>query len=327
MALPSGEIDRGAQVEPGTLAVHLDCDLGIDDALALGQLLSQPHVDLVGVSTVSGNTSAEQAARNTLGLLDLAGRGEIPVAVGEQNPAGDRFTARAAEVHGRNGIGDVDLPPPHAVPSPLSGAELILESASRHDGELRLVAIGPLTNLARALELDPELPGRIARLTIMGGAVWCPGNITEAAEANIFYDPEAADAVFAANWPITLVPLDVTRHHTFGEEDRAALEAVGRPLHGFLARMMDHYLSFYSTVLGSRRARLHDPLTTLIATGGITAVSVRRTPIRVDTGTGPERGRTIPGASGRAEVEVLLATDVAAAPVLLRQLASWDHRS
>lgn len=308
---------------PEMLPVHLDCDLGIDDALALAQLLSQPHVHLVGVSTVTGNTSAGQAARNTLSLLSLAGRSEVPVAAGEDDTAARQYAAKAADVHGRDGVGDVELPSSRVAPSRLSGAELILESASRHEGRLQLVAIGPLTNLAQALELDPGLPGRIERLTIMGGAVWSEGNITETAEANVFYDPEAADAVFAASWPITLVPLDVTQHHTFGDEDRAALDAVGHPLHGLLAQMLDYYLTFYSTVLGTRRARLHDPLTSLLATGGVGVATVRKAPIRVDMSAGPERGRTIPDAPGRAEIDVVLATDREAAPVLLRQLTQW----
>lgn len=209
---------------PEMLPVHLDCDLGIDDALALAQLLSQSHVHLTGVSTVTGNTSAGQAASHTLSLLALAGRDDVPVAAGEDDTAARQYAAKAADVHGRNGVGDVAMPPSHVAPSRLSGAELILESTSLHEGRLQLVTTGPLTNLARALELDPELPGRIERVTIMGGAVWTEGNITEAAEANVFYDPEAADAVFAASWPITLVPLDVTQHHTFGDEDRAALD-------------------------------------------------------------------------------------------------------
>lgn len=303
--------------------VHLDCDTGIDDALALAHLLSRPSVDLVAISTVSGNTTASQAARNTLDLFALAARDDIPVAVGAPGAIVGGYRGGAPHVHGNNGIGEVSLPPAARNVEPISGPEQIIRSARHHAGDLHLVAVGPLTNLAEALHLEPELPKLIKRLTIMGGAVWVPGNITEYAEANIANDPEAALAVFGTEWPITLVPLDVTLQHSIGLDEQHELAGRGTAFHTALAEMLDVYLDFYEQFFGERRCALHDPLASMIAVGDAIPATVRRTALGVDPSGFASRGRTSPTEHGR-QIDVVTAVSTDVAPLLMQQILALD---
>ncbi len=308
---------------PTSRYLHLDCDTGIDDAIALAHLLSRPSVSLVSISTVSGNTTARQAAANTIDLLALAGRDDIPVAVGAHDPLAGVYRGGAAHVHGRDGIGDIRLPRTGGKEAELTGPRQIVCSAAEHPGQLELLAIGPLTNLGRALELEPALPSLIKHVTIMGGAVWVPGNIHPRAEANLANDPEAAQAVFAADWPITLVPLDVTLRHSIGIEEQRALAERGTAFHTALADMLDTYLDHYQRFYGERRAALHDPLASMIAVGDSRPTGLRRTPLTVDPSPLDSRGWTRPGGNGAA-VDVVSAVAAPAAPVLLNQILALD---
>jgi purine nucleosidase len=305
------------------LPVHFDCDTGIDDALALAHLLSRPHVELISISTVSGNTTSKQAGRNTLDLLALAGREDVPVAVGAGGPLVGDYRGGTPHVHGVNGIGDIELPRASANEVSTAGPAQIVAAARNHPGELELVAVGPLSNLAHALAADPELPSLVKHVTIMGGAVWVPGNITEYAEANIANDPEAAQAVFGAPWPITLVPLDVTLQHSVGLDEQRALAERGTAFHSALADMLDTYLDFYEKFYGERRAALHDPLATMIAVGDSRPSTVRHTQLDVDPSGVESRGRTQPGTSG-PEIGVVTAVAAPAAPELLAQILALD---
>ncbi|WP_025159181.1 nucleoside hydrolase [Leifsonia aquatica] len=249
--------------------VFLDCDTGIDDSLAIAYRLADPSVNLVGISTVSGNITATQGARNTLDLLELAGRSDIPVAVGEPGPLVGGYTGAVPHIHGENGIGDVTLPRSGAVPSLLSGPELLLTMAQKYHGELRVIAIGPLTNLAIAITSAPELPQLVHSLTVMGGAFLVPGNVTESAEANIWNDPRAAALVAQAAWPLTFVPLDVTMENALTEADRQELLGSPDGLIRALGEILDVYFRFYETRYGDRRCALHDPLAAMIAVEAI----------------------------------------------------------
>jgi purine nucleosidase len=303
--------------------VHFDCDTGIDDALALAHLLSRPTVDLVSISTVSGNTTSAQAAANTLDLLALARRDDIPVAVGASGSLVGDYRGGAPHVHGGNGIGGIDLPRAAASAATISGPSQIVRTAREHPGELELIAVGPLTNLAHALDLDADLPTLVKQVTIMGGAVWVPGNITEHAEANIANDPEAAEAVFASGWPITLVPLDVTLQHSIGFDEQRALAERGTAFHTALADMLDTYLDFYQRFYGERRAALHDPLASMIAVGDSVPSTVRPTPLAVDPSAMESRGQTQPAATGE-QISVVTAVSTPAAPDLLRHILAFD---
>ncbi|MGX6606821.1 nucleoside hydrolase [Micromonosporaceae bacterium Da 78-11] len=289
---------------------YLDCDTGIDDALAVALLLAHDDVELVGIGTVDGNTSAPQAAANTLGLLALAGRDDIPVAIGTGVPRGG-----AKAVHGGNGVGGVTLPA-GGDPDPRSADQLLVDLARAHPGELHVLATGPCTNLAAALTAEPGLPGLVASVTVMGGAVRTPGNVTDRAEANIAGDPAAAAAVFAASWPVTLVPLDVTMSHRAGERDRAALQAAGTPLLTALADMLPVYFDFYEPRLGERRIPLHDPLAAAVAVGDIVPADAPELGLRVDV----DRGVIIEDPGATTRVRVVLALDAPAEPVILARI-------
>lgn len=279
--------------------LYLDCDTGIDDALALAYLLAAPEAKLLGIGTVSGNVAAATGALNTLDLLRLAGRPEIPVAVGSHDFQARAFDGGAPHVHGSNGIGEVELPRAAAAPLAESAAEMLVRLARENAGELRVVAIGPLTNIAEALRLEPQLPELVSEITIMGGAAMVPGNISPLAEANIGNDPEAAREVLDAPWNIKLVPLDVTMSNVLEEEHRLELLASDKPLARALGEMLGYYYRFYEGIFGRACSAMHDPLAAAVA---LDAVALRTAPVvhvEVDAGDGPGRGQTVCDLRGR----------------------------
>lgn len=279
------------------LPVFLDCDTGIDDSLALAYLLRSPLVDLVGISTVSGNTDARQAAVNSLGLLALDGRTDVPVAIGAHHFLEEEYAGGSPHVHGDDGIGGVALPA-GAAPVDEDPADLLLRLAREHEGELRLVAIGPLTNIALALRRHPEIASLVHSVTVMGGAALVPGNVSAVAEANIWHDPAAAAEVVAADWDLTLVPLDVTMRHLMTEEHRAVLLESGDPLAVAIGEALDFYFDFYVGHFGERTAAMHDPMAAAIAVDAIALASAPRVPVEVDATRGPGRGQTLPDLRG-----------------------------
>ncbi|HUY55468.1 MAG TPA: nucleoside hydrolase [Candidatus Nanopelagicaceae bacterium] len=187
----------------------VDCDAGVDDALALLYLAGDPTVELVAVGTVDGNVPVGVGAQNCLRALDAAGCDAVPVAVGCDRPLLE--PSHYADFHGRDGLGESDLPPSTRPLSPESAVDQLIRLARSRPGELTLLAIGPLTNLAVALMLEPELPVLLREIVVMGGAVACPGNHSPWAEFNVAHDPEAAEMVLRAAWnELTLVGLDAT---------------------------------------------------------------------------------------------------------------------
>lgn len=316
--------------------VYLDCDTGIDDAMALAFLLASTGVDLVGVGTVSGNVSALQAARNTLDLLHLAGRGDVPVAIGAHDPLAGTFKGGVSWIHGVNGIGEVVLPRAPREAEHGDAADLLLSLARAHGGALSIITVGPTTNVALALARDPGLPRRIRRVTAMGGAALVPGNIGAVAEANIGNDPEAAAVLLAADWDLTLVPLDITLENRLYERDREALLAAPNALARALGAMLDLYFDYYVPFYGERGSALHDPLAAAIATGAIVATRAPAVEIVVDTTGGPGRGQTICDLRGQrrgpvdrpgVRTRVALATDRPFGPVLIERLVGFDPAS
>lgn len=311
---------------------YLDCDTGIDDALALAYLLAAPQADVRGIGTVSGNVSAVVGARNTLDLLQLAGHAHIPVALGAHDPQAGTFHGGAPHVHGANGIGEVSLSPAAAELAPETAAEMLVRLAHEHPGTLRIVAIGPLTNIAEALRLDPELPRLVHDVTIMGGAAFAPGNITAVAEANIANDPEAAADVLAADWDVTLVPLDVTMSNVLEESHRQELLASSGPVPRALGEMLGYYFRFYESQFGRACSAMHDPLAAALAVGGVSAAVAPLVTVDVDTTDGPGRGQTICDLRGRymdypeqsgARCRVVLELDGDFAPHLVEVLLGF----
>ena len=315
---------------------YLDCDTGIDDALAIAYLLAaaadeSAGIEIVGIGSVSGNVSAAVGALNTLDLISLSGRDDIPVAVGAHHPQGGSFRGGAPHVHGANGIGDVEIAKSASSVIDESAEELLVRLAHEHEGELRVIAIGPLTNIAAALRLDPALPGLVKELTLMGGAALVPGNITPVAEANIANDADAAAEVFAAGWFITMVPLDVTMTNVLLEHQRQTLIDSGRPVAVAVGHMLDYYFEFYVGVYGHRASALHDPLAVAVALGEVALKTAPVVRVLVDDTAGPGRGQTIcdlrgiyngfPEQSG-AHARVVLEFEDDFAPTLLARLLS-----
>ncbi|KAE8765650.1 nucleoside hydrolase [Georgenia thermotolerans] len=297
--------------------------------MALGYLVSSPEITLVGIGTVSGNTSAEQAAENTLRLLSLTDQPDIPVAIGGHDFRATPFTGGPTHIHGSNGIGNVILPECPARPADPTAAELLVQLSHEHAGQLEIVTVGPTTNIAAALDLDPTLPSRVRRVTSMGGAALVPGNASPVGEANIWNDPEAAALVLSADWPVTLVPLDVTLANNFEESHRKALLDSQRPLARTIGQMLDLYFDFYVPEFGRRCSALHDPLAAAIAVGGIRPTIAPAVDVTVDDTLGPGRGQTICDLRGqrlgpvdqpKRHVRVVLDTDRPLAEHLLERL-------
>ncbi len=281
--------------------VLVDCDTGVDDAMALLYLLAHPDVNVVGITTVFGNNTAAQCATNSLRVLELVGRRDIPVACGAEAPLVGEVTYLATHVHGSDGLGDAGLPVDVGTPlSPLSAVELIDDLSRRHAGSLRLLALAPLTNLAHALDAIPDLTTRVRDVVIMGGAADAPGNQSAAAEANIIHDPEAAQRVIAAAWETTLVPLDATMREVFTEAHRDRLLAAGRPVASFVAAAAAFYMRGYGMQsYGRFCSPCHDALAAAVLTGEVVPRSAPVIDVVVDTTDGPGRGATICDTRGR----------------------------
>ncbi len=244
----------------------LDMDFGIDDSMATLYLAGSGRADIVAVGTVHGNTSSAQAARNARQLLGHLGLDGVPVALGAAGPLAQPVHY-ASDVHGQDGIGGMaSVAEPSGSLSAESAAEQIVRLARERPAELTLLATGPLTNLARAVDIEPRLGSLLRSAVVMGGAVAVPGNMTPHAEANIRHDPEAAEQVFAALTGVTLVPLDITMQARI---DAAALAritaAAGSPAIDLVRGMLPAYLDFNLRDLGAVGFPLHDPTAAVLA--------------------------------------------------------------
>jgi purine nucleosidase len=244
--------------------IVLDTDPGIDDALAILYLAARPEAEIVAVGSVHGNVPAPLAAVNALRVLELVGLQHVPVAVGARRPLAQPLHT-SEHVHGPDGLGGRAGRPPHTRPTSESAAEQLVRLARAEPGELTLLALGPLTNLALALLLEPELPGLLRSVVVMGGGLATPGNITAHAEANVWHDPEAAELTVDAGFEnLTLVGINVTETVPAGPDWLAAVSALDGPRAGFAAGLLDHYADFYAARFGHRACILHDPLAAAI---------------------------------------------------------------
>ena len=300
----------------------LDVDTGIDDAFALLYACANRQAHILGVSTVVGNVSLATATRNTRAVLALAGRANIPVWPG----AGTVISIAsrdASEIHGATGLGHAVLPDPEEPPDPLHAADMIIAAARAHSGRLILCAVGPLTNIALAVMREPDLPRLVKRFVIMGGAYSDSGNVTPAAEFNIWHDPEAARIVFRAfggvgGTPVIAIGLDVTRKTIIDESDIKAIEAriARKPRGPKLTRFLDdasrYYFERMEKILGKRIFTMHDPLAIAVALDP-TLVETRSAAVDIETTGRLTTGATIVdwrGQWGRlANTEVAVAVD------------------
>jgi inosine-uridine nucleoside N-ribohydrolase len=268
--------------------IILDCDPGHDDAIALLLALASPEVSLLGVTTVSGNQTLDKTTANAIRVLDHVGRTEIPVAAGADRPlVRDRHVA--AEVHGETGLDGPDLPPPSRSPEAAHAIDWIAMTLLAAAGPVTLVPTGPLTNIALFLARYPELSTRVQRIVLMGGA-FGEGNVTPAAEFNIWADPEAAHRVFTSGIDLTMVGLDVTHKALLRPRDVDRLRASGRA-GKLVADLFEFYVGFHRSRYGWDGAPVHDAVAVahVIDPGLLTTEHLG---VVVDIGPEPSRGRT-----------------------------------
>jgi purine nucleosidase len=299
-----------------TIPLILDVDTGIDDSLALLYAAASPEAELVGVTCVGGNVDAHQVERNTRAVLELAGRTDVEVALGRDRPL-VKSIETTPETHGPEGLGHATLPPPSRPLSARNGVDLILDEARRRPGEITLVTLGPLTNLAVALLREPTLPTLLKGWTLMGGAYRHPGNTAPTTEWNIHCDPEAAKIAFRA-WgesaelhghgrPVAL-GLDVTEQAKIvpdhvvalakaagstpddslalarGEDPMLATRSVAsNPIVRYVADALQFYMEFHAQYDGFYGAFIHDPLAVATA---LDPALVTTEPVAVDVELG-----------------------------------------
>jgi purine nucleosidase len=329
---------------PAQIPLLLDVDTGIDDALALLYACASPEVELVAATCVGGNVNARRVAENTRAVLALAGRDDVPVALGREEPLVKPLEI-ADDTHGPRGIGYAELPAASRRLERDDAADRIISIARSRPGEVTLVTLGPLTNLAVALEREPSLPNLLAGWVLMGGAYRSPGNTTPTTEWNMYVDPHAAKRAFerwvrpgAGAPPLPLaLGLDVTEQARFlpehlrhlavraevqpldanplGTEDVQAVGSVAaNPVLRFLVDALRFYFEFHAKYDGFYGAFIHDPLA-VAATIDRSLVTSKAVAVDVETGAGLAHGMTVAdwrGLTGKpANVEVAVTADAA----------------
>ena len=272
-----------------SVPVLIDCDPGHDDAMALLLALGSPELDVLGVTTVHGNQTLDKTTQNALKVLELAGRTDISVAAGAARPLVGE-AAVAADVHGESGMDGPDLPDPTTAPVEAHAVEFLAQRLLASDRPVTLIPTGPLTNVALLLALHPRAAERIERIVLMGGAV-AEGNVTPAAEFNIWVDPEAAARVFASGIDVTMVGLDVTHRALLTPAHAQSLRAGGR-IGAFTADLHAFYARFHADLYGWDGAPVHDAVAVAHVIRGDLVRTEHRN-VEIELGSPLCRGRTV----------------------------------
>src|ERR1700693_1494207 len=288
---------------PGLAArkIIFDTDPGTDDALALMLALNSPELDVRAITVVPGNVTAAMGLENALRMVALANLCDMPVAAGAQHPLFQKLIT-AEFWHGKNGLGNVELPPSKCKVDARFGPDLIIEMVHAAPHEITLVPVGPLTNIALAVEKDPSIVPLVKEVILMGGSIK-GGNVNAAAEANIYNDPEAAQIVFQAGWPLTMVGLDVGDKTLFGRKHLEQLARTHGPVNDFIYSVAK-FLVDLSEKYGSDGTPMYDPLAVGAA---IDSTLVKAPAMHVDVETRGEftRGETVANRNGYIERNVL----------------------
>ena len=281
--------------------IIFDTDPGTDDAMALMLALHSPELDVRAITVVPGNTTAKQGLENALRMASLANRCDIPVAAGAQHPLFQKLIT-AEFWHGKNGLANIELPPSKCKVDARFGPDLIIELVRAAPHEITLVPVGPLTNIALAIQKDPSIVPLVKEVILMGGSIK-GGNVNAAAEANIYNDPEAAQIVFQAGWPLTMVGLDVGDKTLLGRKHLEQLARTHGPVNDFIYGVAK-FLVELSEKFGDEGTPMYDPLAVGVA---VDATLVTAPPMHVDVETRGEftRGETVANRRGEIERNVL----------------------
>ncbi|MGK7755252.1 MULTISPECIES: nucleoside hydrolase [unclassified Roseovarius] len=242
--------------------IIIDTDPGQDDAVAILLAFASPEeIEVLGITCVAGNVPLELTVRNARMVCELAGRRDVKVFAGCDRPL-DRDLVTAEHVHGKTGLDGPDLPEPTMPLQDMRAVEFIIETLRKEPASsVTLVPIGPLTNIATAFRMAPDIVPKVHEIVLMGGAYFEVGNITPAAEFNIHVDPHAADLVFRAGVPIVVMPLDVTHKALVTRARNDAFRAIGNRVGTAVAEMTDFFERYDREKYGSDGAPLHDPCT------------------------------------------------------------------
>lgn len=273
-----------------TKRIIIDTDPGIDDALAILLALASDELTIEGLTVVHGNCSMEQGVTNALSVLELAGREEIPVYEGCELPL-VQPSLLAPETHGNTGLGYAQLPAPTTEPAAGHAVDFLMESTLSAPGEITIVAVGPLTNLALAIRREPKIVEAVREVIIMGGAIRHEGNTTPLAEFNTFVDPHAAHIVYHSGMPITLTPLDVTYKCILTPDDVQRLLKLDHPITEFIADATRFYMEFHDDYQKIAGCVINDPLALALAYAP-ELVDVEEHYVDVDIAGGVSMGNT-----------------------------------
>lgn len=238
----------------------IDTDPGIDDSMAILMAFQCPEVEILGLTSIFGNATTEIATRNALLLCEIAGRENVPVAEGSSEPLKGGTPRVADFVHGEDGLGNTFLPPPKAKKIEKSASEFLVEKVSEYPGEVTVLALGPLTNLALAIKRDSSFASKVKRIVILGGSFFALGNVNPAAEANIHGDPEAADTVFTSGANIVVVGINITTQVKFTDADLLELKESKGKYAPLLSDMCKFYRDWHVKSDGVYGVFLHDPV-------------------------------------------------------------------
>lgn len=242
--------------------IILDTDPGIDDALAFLLLAASPEISLEAITVTHGNTTMAKCLANALRLADLIRLGNVPVAAGAEEPLNKTLSV-AEETHGDGGLGYAKLPDSSRVVDPRRAHDLIIDLVSSNPGEITILGIGPLTNVALALLKAPQIASKIKNLVLMGGAIHYPGNMTPQSEYNVYCDPEAYDIVLRSGVDITLVPLDVT-YKTIFTSDHVKRITARKEITQFVDDSTRFYIEFHEEYQSIKGCAINDPLAAAI---------------------------------------------------------------
>jgi inosine-uridine nucleoside N-ribohydrolase len=281
------------------IPVILDCDPGHDDAIALLLALASPELELLGITTTHGNQTLDKTTANALRVLEFAGRGDVPVAAGADRPL-VREHYVAAYVHGETGLDGPALPAPQGAPVDQHAVDFIAEQVLASERAVTLVPTGPLTNVALFLARHAEAAARVERIVLMGGAI-AEGNVTPAAEFNIWADPEAAHRVFSSGLDVTMIGLDVTHKALVRETETERLRNAGR-VGKMVAELLDFYVLFHRRQYGWDGSPIHDAVAVAHVVRRDLVQTLERG-VKIDTGGELSRGRTYVDLWRRAEWE------------------------